>query len=332
MARVQEVAVSKRFAVDAVCLGETMALVAPEDPVSLESAGACTLTTGGAESNVAIHLAALGHRVRWASKVGDDPLGRRIVAAIRSAGVDTELVEVAESVRTGVYFKDPHPSGTTVHYYRDGSAASTMDEGFLGGTTVDEAALLHLSGITPALSPTCARLTRSLLTRRRAQRVSFDVNFRPALWSAQRAAPVLRELAQLADLVFVGLDEANVLWGVETPDEVRGLIDEPETVIVKDAAVAAHVRGSDAASVPAPRVEVVEPVGAGDAFAAGYLSGVLRGADVRSCLRLGHILAAHSLLSTADHTSFPGQQMLARLLELDDQQWADVNITGKSDG
>jgi 2-dehydro-3-deoxygluconokinase len=313
---------------EVLCLGETMSLVAPSAPLPLEQAPTFTLSTGGAESNVAIHLAALGHRVGWASRVGADPLGRRMVATIAAAGVDTGLVEVHPEAPTGVYFKDPGPRGTEVYYYRAGSAASTMDESFLADELLDAPRLLHISGITPALSDGCDRLVRRLLTRQRRVQVSFDVNYRPALWSVEQAAPRLRELAQLADVVFVGLDEAATLWGVETAEDVRKLLDAPGTVVVKDGAVAAYALGAETVVVSAPKVDVVEPVGAGDAFAAGYLSGVLRGEDGVRCLRLGHVLAAHSLLSTEDHMALPDRGALAEWLGYDEQQWRTLSFGG----
>ncbi|MDI2028467.1 sugar kinase [Saccharopolyspora sp. TS4A08] len=313
---------------EVLCLGETMSLVAPAAPAPLERAPSFTLSAGGAESNVAVHLASLGHRAQWAGRVGDDPLGRRLVASIAAAGVDTGLVEVRADAPTGVYFKDPRPEGTRVHYYRAGSAASTMDEDFLADEVVDAARVLHISGITPALSEGCDRLIRRLLTRPRRAPISFDVNHRPALWSARRAAPVLAELAQLADVVFVGLDEAAALWGVKTADDVRELLDGPVTVVVKDGAEAAYALGERNTVVPAPTVEVVEPVGAGDAFAAGFLSGVLRGEDDQRCLRRGHLLAAHSLRSTEDHAAAPDAESLERWLGLDEQRWGALRFDG----
>lgn len=306
---------------EVLCLGETMSLVAPTAPVELESAEDFTVSAAGAESNVAVHLATLGHHAGWVSRVGADPLGRRVLSTITAAGVDTTLVGVHPIAPTGVYFKDPSPGGTRVYYYRAGSAASTMDESVASDAVLDGPAVLHVSGITPALSQGCDRLLRHLLARERKADISFDVNYRPALWPIEQAAPRLRELAQLADVVFVGLDEANTLWGTETAEQVREVLSGPRTVVVKDADVAAHALGADAASVTAPSVAVVEPVGAGDAFAAGYLSGMLRGADGKRCLRLGHLLAAHSLLSTEDHTPLPGEAALAEWLDCGETQW-----------
>ena len=312
---------------EVLCLGETMALVTPTVPAPLESAESFSLAAAGAESNVAVHLAALGHRAGWASRLGADPLGRRVINALSAAGVDTSLVGVRANAPTGVYFKDPAPSGTKVHYYRAGSAASTMDETALSGAAADDPRVLHLSGITPALSDGCDRLVEHLLTRRRRNLISFDVNYRPALWPVERAGPRLRELAREADLVFVGLDEARTLWGASTPDHVAEILSGPGTVIVKDADVAAHALGAHAASVPAPAVEVVEPVGAGDAFAAGHLSGLLRGFDTARCLRLGHLVAAHGLLSTRDHAPLPAEHDLARWLDCSDEQWRALTFS-----
>ena len=306
---------------EVLCLGETMALVTPTVPTALEDAESFSLVAAGAESNVAVHLAGLGHRAGWVSRLGSDPLGRRVLAALSAAGVRTSLVGEHPSAPTGVYFKDPAPTGTRVHYYRSGSAASTMDETVVSGAVADDPDVLHLSGITPALSAGCDRLVERLLTRARRNLVSFDVNHRPALWTAEQAAPRLRELAQHADLVFVGLDEARALWGALTPEEVADVLSGPSTVVVKDADVAAHALGERRASVPSPAVRVVEPVGAGDAFAAGYLAGLLRGLDGTRCLRLGHLVAAHSLRSTADHAPLPAEQELAHWLDCPDAEW-----------
>jgi 2-dehydro-3-deoxygluconokinase len=147
--------------------------------------------------------------------------------------------------------------------------------------------------VTPALSPSCAALVDRLMSERRC---SFDVNYRPGLWTVARAAPVLSELAQRAEIVFVGLDEAQTLWGVSTAHDVRSLLPGPSTLVVKDGAIGAtsfHAEG--VAFVPAPPADVVEAVGAGDAFAAGYLAGLLGGVAENDRLALGHRVAAAAL-------------------------------------
>jgi 2-dehydro-3-deoxygluconokinase len=166
---------------------------------------------------------------------------------------------------------------------------------------------VHLSGITPALSPTCDALVDAVIGRARETGavVSFDVNHRAALWpSADAAATRLRELAVRADLVFVGLDEAAELWGCATAEEVRDVLPEPRTLVVKDAAVAATEFGGGSARegvrVPAIAAELVEAIGAGDAFAAGYLAAYLDDAAPADRLQAGHERAVLVLADTAD--------------------------------
>lgn len=304
---------------DAVCVGESMALVAPDPPRPLvevgQQGGALRLDVAGAESNVASYLAMLGSRVAWLSRVGADPFGEFMVQRIRKAGVDTTLVDVDQNQPTGVFFKDPGPEGTRVHYYRRGSAAAGMGRWAWSMPELGGARVVHLSGVTPALSDSCADLVAYGLQHRPVDDaiMSFDVNYRPALWSPSRARALLKDLANLADLVFVGLDEAGTLWNTRTPEEVRAVLPGPETLVVKDGAVGATAFTSvGPCFVAAPRVDVVEPVGAGDAFAAGYLFGVLRGLAEPARLKLGHLVAGSALRAVGDIGQLPPTDELLR--------------------
>lgn len=315
-----------------IAIGETMVLVVPALAEPLERAVDFHLDAGGAEANVASHLAALGHAAAWAGRVGDDTLGRRLVAQIAARGVDVRQVERDPAAPTGLYVKNP---GNGVQYYRAGSAASKMSPAFVDALALDGARIVHLSGITAALSASCDAALDAVIDRARANGVlvSFDVNHRSALWpapgggdageaSARPDAPNrLRALAERADLVFVGLDEAERLWGAATPAEVRALLPGPAHLVVKDGDVGAtefaragaladadrrDADGSElVAHVPAHRVEVVEAVGAGDAFAAGYLAALLEGCDARERLQAGHDRAVLVLRETSDFPREP---------------------------
>lgn len=283
-----------------ITIGETMALVAPTAAEPLLTAQDFRLGIGGAESNVAVHVAALGHPTAWVSALGDDVLGERVRAAIDGFGVDTRWVATDATAPTGVYFKDP---GRGVQYYRAGSAASRMRPASLDGVPLEQAEVVHISGITPVLSASCAELVDAVLDRMAGAPgiVSFDVNHRAALWSAAEAAPVLRRLAERADLVFVGRDEAETLWGCATAADARAHLPGVPTLVVKDGDVGA-TEFSDAGEVfvPAIPTEVVEVVGAGDAFAAGYLAALLAGAPASDRLLAGHRRASLVLRSTSD--------------------------------
>ncbi|MEW2549704.1 sugar kinase [Streptomyces sp. NPDC047002] len=308
-----------------VCLGETMAAMAPEPVGALESAGLLRVDVAGAESNVAVYLADHGIPARWVSALGDDPFGRLVKRHVAAGGVDVSGVRTDPLRPTGLLFKDPGPDSTRVHYYRGDSAAAALGPGLLADGALGGARLLHLTGITPALSPSCRALVEAALADDRPWPVSFDVNHRPALWTGapEPASDVLRTLADRADLVFVGLDEARALWGAGlTPDGVRALLPRPGTLVVKDGDRAATAYTPDGRhTVRAPRVDVVEPVGAGDAFAAGYLAGVLRGDGPVPALRRGHLTAASALRVTGDHGTLPPPDTTARLLAADPATW-----------
>ncbi|MDA0564471.1 sugar kinase [Streptomonospora sp. S1-112] len=306
-----------------VCVGETMALLVPADPVPLESAPRLALTAAGAESNVACTLAGLGHGAAWLSAVGDDPFGRVVLRAVAGRGVDVSAVRTDPDRPTGLFAKDPAPQGSTVHYYRAGSAASALGPEAADDPLVRGAAGVHLSGITPALSPECDALAERLLTDP-ALVVSFDVNHRPRLWPPGRAAARLLELARLADVVLVGRDEAEALWGTATAEEVRALLPDVPRLVVKDAEHGATEFAEGRTHVPSPVVEVVEPVGAGDAFAAGYLAGGLRGLDAAGRLRLGHLCAARVLRELGDLAPPPQAGEWDAALHAPEERWVEL--------
>ncbi|GAB3519684.1 sugar kinase [Arthrobacter monumenti] len=292
------------------CLGESMALVAPVEAEPLEFTESFTLGVGGAESTVALYLAEQGHAAEWVSQVGADPLGRRMLRTLNQHDVGTSHVVVVEDAPTGVYFKDPQPDGTKVHYYRTGSAASRMTADVVNSLPLEDARLMHISGITAALSASCRELLTAVFDRSATAGalVSFDVNYRPGLWPVDEAAPALLDLARRADVVFVGRDEAEVLWDTTDAASVAEYIAGSGVVVIKDNDVGAtEIAGVASFFEPAETVDVVEPVGAGDAFAAGYLSALLRGRPSRERLLNGHRLAARALGSVSDFVPAEGK-------------------------
>jgi|GEM_PF-27499 len=296
--------------VEVLSIGEAMVLVAPQQLSRLASAPICTLTAAGAESNVAKVVASLGHTAAWFSAVGDDPFGHLILADLEGVGVDTGTVVVSVEHRTGLYAKDPDPSGSRVYYYRDGSAASHLrpqDLPKLAG----QPRVVHTSGIMAALSETCDDLITSVVTDRiyGDALVSFDVNFRSQLWqSSEVASARILKLAVASDVVFVGLDEAEELWGTRTVDEVRELMPGVSRLVVKDGARDAIEFGRGSRTVErAAGVSVVDLVGAGDAFAGGWLSAWLAGRDASHRLRLGHLMASRVLHTTGDYAPPPNR-------------------------
>jgi 2-dehydro-3-deoxygluconokinase len=412
--------------VDVVALGESMVTFLPSRPGRLADVPSFEREIGGAESNVACGLAAAGHAVRWVSRVGADGFGDHLVEAIGSYGVDVSAVHRDPVRPTGVYFRTAGDRATDAHevaYYRTGSAASAMSPDDMDLAAVRAGRILHLSGITAALSDGCLSLLREL-TARRPDRplVSFDVNYRAGLWRDADGPRVLLELARAADIAFVGEDEAEEAWGVTGgPRAIREVLPEPAVLVVKGGARGATVferaggdamadaqgaqapgspapargdqanahgaqpsarpgpahgaqpcrqaAGSRAAwggsrpteggapsapgcatqlpaatpsttqpteqppprrdtltSVPALNVSVIATTGAGDAFAAGFLSATLRNLSPRDRLRHGHLWAAATLTAPGDLAPPPARDHADCLAALDDDAWGRLRL------
>ncbi|WP_405929300.1 sugar kinase [Streptomyces griseus] len=348
---------------DVVCLGESMVTFLPSQPGRLADVPSFGRGIGGAESNVACALAAAGHRAAWVGRVGADGFGEHLVETIAGYGVDTAAVRRDPDRPTGIYFRTATDRGTDTHevaYYRAGSAASAMSPANVPYEELFAGRILHLSGITAALSADCLALLRELTAARPGRPlVSFDVNHRPHLWRGGDAdASVLLELARQSDLVFVGEDEAEEAWGIVGAEAIRAALPEPSVVVVKRGSAGATVFASglrpgprssiaggaesapDARStegggagnadtvthVPALRVDVVAAVGAGDAFAAGFLSATLRGLPVRDRARHGHLMAAAVLTVPGDLTEPPARDHADRLAALDDDAWGRLRL------
>ncbi|PXY28516.1 sugar kinase [Prauserella flavalba] len=318
------------YVVEVLCVGEALAVFVPAEPGPADEVRTWRRTVGGAESNVARALAALGVPSAFAGAVGDDAFGRALVGELAAEGVDVRGVRADPARPTGLYVKENGASGTVMRYYRAGSAASAMGPELLSTVDLDGVRLVHLSGITPALSPGCHDLVRALLDAPRENRlVSFDVNWRPALWAGRDPAEVAA-LAARADLVLTGEDEAGQVWGTGEPARLRALLPGPATVVVKHGERGATLLECGRAPVfePALAVDVVEPVGAGDAFAAGFLAATLRGEDARTRLRAGHLQAAATLLTRDDVSAPLPRGVVATLLRAGEQEWAAARLSG----
>ena len=280
----------------------------------------------GAESNVAQYCAALGLNSGWVSRLGTGMAGSLVHDAVAGSGVDTSLVEFCEEAPTGLMLRDSPERNQRVQYYRSGSAASLMSPEAVSVEACLNARAVHLTGITPALSDGCRRLVETLLSKPSDALRSLDLNWRPALWPDGPPRELFLEIANLADIVFVGLDEAEAVWGFSSPAQVRSALPQPRIVVVKDGAVGVHTYADDAALFePALRGPVVGLRGAGDAFAAGFLCGVLAHPEnLQRCQRLGHVVAMSAATSELDVGPLPSREAIDAMLTLDACQWREV--------
>lgn len=308
-----------------VTIGETMGLLTSTEYGSLRSARSLNLGVAGAESNVAIGVRRLGHAVTWIGRIGDDEIGDLVESTLRGEGLDLQIGR--DPVRpTGLMLKSRRTTSITrVTYYRSGSAASGLCPADLPLELIASARILHVTGITPALSGSCRKTVARAMEHARAQNtlVSLDLNYRAALWSQDAARPVLCELAGLADILFAGHDEAELLLGPtagRSPAKVAAdlaVLGPAEAVLKCGAAGAvawADDRVIEAAAVP---VRAVDPVGAGDAFVAGYLAGILDGATPEERLTLGALTGAFAVTVSGDWEGAPTRRELDLLARAD---------------
>jgi 2-dehydro-3-deoxygluconokinase len=304
-----------------VTLGETMALIRADQPGPLAHTPCLGLGIGGAESNVAIGLARLGTDVAWCGRVGDDALGVLVQREIRAEGVQAH-VRTDPDAPTGLMIKERRtPVTQKVAYYRAGSAGGRLTPDDVPPGLVEDAALLHVSGITAALSPSARATLLDAVERARSKGVpvSFDVNHRASLWSAAEAGAFCRDLLEHVDLVFAGEDEAALVVGQhrraeDTAAELAAL--GPREVVVKRGAEGALslVDGvvHTARAVP---VDVVDTVGAGDAFVAGYLAERVAGGPPAARLALAVTTGAFACLTPGDWEGLPRRDELSLLTD-----------------
>lgn len=304
------------MSVDVVTLGE--ALASFRSPGPLGFGAPVTPDLAGAESNVAIGLSRLGHRVAWVGRVGDDPFGEAALRTLRGEGVDVGAVVVDGSAATGVMFLEQRAADLgRVHYLRAGSAGSRLAPEDLPLDTIRSARMLHVTGVTPALSPTAAdAVGRAVsLARESGVRVSLDVNHRDRLWGRDAAAPVLRALLPGVDVLVAGEDELGIVADGPEDDAVARLLgDGVDAVALKrGSAGATLVTAEGRWDREALAVSAVDTVGAGDAFCAGLLSALLDGGPPDDALDRAVSLGAWAVSTRGDWAGLPTRAELGEL-------------------
>jgi 2-dehydro-3-deoxygluconokinase len=302
-----------------ITAGETMALLVPPGPGRLRHATSLALSIGGAESNVAIGLARLGIPSNWISVLGDDELGELILNRLRAEGVDTSAVRRISDRPTGLYLRGEVAGRLRVYYYRSGSAAATLAPHAFEASILSGATFLHLTGITGALSPECAEFLPWVATSARdaGVRVSYDVNYRSRLWAPAAARAATEALLPFVDVLLVGHEEALALWGWETGAALEQLSKaSPAEVVLKLGAdgCAAVIDGEWLTS-PGSSARQLDPIGAGDAFAAGYLAATLWGWAPEKRLRTANAMGAFCVQNLGDYEGLPSRRELDAFLE-----------------
>jgi len=307
---------------DIVTFGEAMIRLSPPDLQRLEQTTTLDVSVGGAELSVAAGVARLGLTSAWVSRVPANPWGRMIANKGREFGVDMSHLVWSDGDRAGLYFVEygAAPRPTRVIYDRRDSAFAHIQPEMVDWVAVLKGArLLHVGGITPALSPSAAATQQAALEAARAAGclVSYDLNFRAQLWTLEEARAAQLPLMEYVDILVTSLPNQPDV--TELISGLRG--DQPAQVAEKLAdrfgfqAVLVTMRGTSSAgrttwtSLAYARAQVfrdrtyeiqaVDPIGGGDACVAGFVSGYMAG-DVQHAVRLGNAFSALAQTAPTD--------------------------------
>ena len=305
---------------DVLTVGETMVVFIPEQKQLLRYVDRFKKGIAGAESNVAIGVSKLGHTSCWISKLGCDELGEYVLREIRGEGVYVSEVIRDENASTGLMIKQfSEANETSVFYYRRNSAASTLNKDNISEEMIQNSKIIHITGVTSALSGSCAEMNLTLAkkAKKNGVLVSFDPNIRLRLWSKNEAAETLRPLLDMCDIVEIGLDEAKVLLDTDNINEVVRILREKKIhkIAVKLGSKGAIVADeSSMYEIPPYSVKVIDNIGAGDAFAAGFLCGILEERDLFTCGKMGAMMGAQAVGPLGDIEGLPDRKRLELLL------------------
>lgn len=311
---------------DVITVGESMVVFTPQSSPIMRYTDTFSKNLGGAETNVAIGLARLGHDVGWMSKLGTDEFGTYILHTVRGEGIDVSQVHRDADHPTGIYFKEiRNAEDVRVSYYRKGSAASTLSVEDLNENYIKQAKFLHVTGITPALSNTASQTVIEMmaLARKHHVKVVFDPNLRRKLWSEEKARSVLTKMVALSDIVLPGLDEAAFLFGETEPERASDqfLAKGCELVVVKLGEKGAYFKSKTESEYVDgyPVKQVIDPVGAGDGFVAGLLSGMLDQLSTRDAVMRANAVGAMQTQIRGDYEGLPDKQELTNFMFKQDQ-------------
>ena len=306
-----------------VTIGETMVLLYGEDTTApLRFGERLKLDFAGADSNFAIAMSRLGYRSAWISRLGDEPLGDLVMNAIGQEGVDVSQVIRDPTRSTGLYLKHHDATGVTrIQYYRRGSAASNLQPEDLNPDHFRDTRLVHLNGMTFALSESCARTMRRAveLALDSGAMISLDLNLRLQLWSIESAREAIGPVIQKSSAIFGTEEEFVDYFGVSDIEEALS------AAIALGPRIAAAKMGPDGAVALVDGLRfahggyrapaVVDVVGAGDGFDAGFLASYLRGLSPYECLRRANLCGACAVATPGDFQGYPTLEEMERLLE-----------------
>jgi len=298
-----------------LAVGDPLIALLPSEPEAIDDCGELRLYTGGAELNTAVGVSRLGVPSAWLGRVGNDPLGRRVSRTLEREGVLLDLVVVDTEAPTGLYLREWLPDGVRRPYYYRSEGAGTRlhssDWPVSWPAALPAPTVVHLTGITAALSESANEALQFMIERGRdaGALISVDPNYRPSLWpDPDRARELLGALVERADVVLLSEDDALLLAGSTEPERVLAALPGRHRAVVckrgDKGAIAWGLEGRAAVDA-SPISRMVDPVGAGDGFNAGFLASLMNGASLADCLRCGAWCGARAVEVLGEHDGYP---------------------------
>ncbi|NDI37144.1 sugar kinase [Chengkuizengella sediminis] len=308
---------NKQFEV--ITVGESMGLFTPPGDKTLETATQYFRSFGGAESNVAIGLARLGHSVGWFSRLGEDPIGTSILKSLRGENVDVSRVQFHENASTGFMMRHIRTGRVEVFYYRKSSAASMMEPSDVDEEYIQQAQILHITGITPSLSLSCREMIFHAiqLAKKHGVKVCFDPNLRLKLWNINEARSTILAIMEKVDYFLPGLEELELLLETKDWNIIQDKLLELKAISIVKGGNGLNYIISKEGTIEVPyelSEKVVDTIGAGDAFCAGFLSGVLRGLPLDKAVEKAHLNASVVIQDHGDWEPLPDAKMIDQML------------------
>jgi len=300
---------------DVITFGETMIRLSPPNYRRLEQTNLLEVNVGGAELNVAADLSRLGTNVAWVSRLTDNALGCMVRNKAREQGVDTSHIVWTKGDRVGLYFAElgASPRASSVLYDRANSAISQIKPGEINwGAVFQDAKWFHTSGITPALSPGTAQVTAEALkmAKKAGCKVSYDLNYRARLWTEEKARECQEPLMEYIDILFSTEEDTKKVLGITGQDyrevakklaekfnfEVVCITLREDLSVLRNRWTAIAYSAGKLYDDKTHDVEIIDRVGVGDSFTAGFIYGYLTG-DVEKGLKYGNAFSAlkHSI-------------------------------------
>lgn len=295
---------------DLYTFGEAMALFLASDTDSVLTARTYTRSTAGAEGNVAVGVARLGLNAHFFTLMGDDQLGSAVLADFAAEGVEVSGVKRVASFSSAMIRNPGTTAPVEASYLRKGAAASLMTPADLDKELISNSRWLHATGITCAISTSAAATVAAGLEIARSARIkkSFDLNIRRKLWSEEQARTVLEPIARDVDLLIGGEDEYCAIFGTSDPQEALGIAasrGNKLAIMTHGPEQLTYALDGEVIVVNPPQVKSVDPVGSGDAFTSGVISGLLGGLTVSDAIRQGTISGARVASQFGDWAGLP---------------------------